>query len=237
VQDREVVLVPSGVLHGMPISLLPTLRGRPTSVAPSATVWARAAGDRARRHGRDGRSLAAGPGLAAAGRGGGRSRRPPSARRPAHRSDATVAAVAAAADGAQWVHLAAHGRLRTDNPLFSSLESRRRAADRSTTWSAWSERRGWWCCPRAISGRRVRARGEETLGLTSALLALGSRTLVASIMPVPDDAGRWLMLALHEAHGAGLPAGRCPGRGASSDRRRPDARWQLPPASSVSGRG
>ena len=37
--DRPLVVVPTGPLHGLPWSLLPTCLGRPVSVAPSATLW------------------------------------------------------------------------------------------------------------------------------------------------------------------------------------------------------
>ena len=202
-QDREVVLVPPAVLQGVPVSLLPTLRGRPTTVAPSATVWARAAAtapaDMAGRA-----VLAAGPRLAAADEEvADLAARHPHATRLTG-PDATVAAVSAAADGAQWVHLAAHGRLRTDNPLFSSLEL---ADGPLTVYDLERLQRAprLVVLPACHSGVGSVHAGEETLGLTSALLALGSRTVVASIMPVPDDASRWLMLALHDAMAQGSP--------------------------------
>ena len=105
----------------MPVSLLPTTRGRAISVAPSATVWARAAAtspaDMAGRA-----VLAAGPRLAAADEEvAALAARHPHATRLTG-VDATVAAVAPPPTVRSWVHLAAHGRLRTDNPLFSSLE-------------------------------------------------------------------------------------------------------------------
>ena len=39
VGDRELVVVPSGLLAAIPWQLLPPLRGRPVTVAPSATSW------------------------------------------------------------------------------------------------------------------------------------------------------------------------------------------------------
>ncbi len=39
VGDRELILVPTGRLHALPWPTLPSLRGRPVSVAPSATTW------------------------------------------------------------------------------------------------------------------------------------------------------------------------------------------------------
>jgi hypothetical protein len=34
-----IVLVPTGALHAVPWALLPSLRGRPLTVAPSLAVW------------------------------------------------------------------------------------------------------------------------------------------------------------------------------------------------------
>ena len=39
--------------------------------------------------------------------------------------------------------------------------------------------------------------GDELLGLAASLLGLGTRTIVASLLPVPDDATRPLMLDVH----------------------------------------
>lgn len=202
VADRPLVVVPSSALPGLPWSLLPTAAGRPITVAPSATTWAVAAG----RPAPDPRGrgvLVCGPGLTAA---------------PAEIAAlagvhpdavaltgpaATVDAVSAALDGAQWAHLATHGRLRTDNPLFSALEL---ADGRLTVYDLELLRRA----PRLVvlsacqSGVGAARAGGETLGLANALLALGTRTLVATTLPVSDQATATLMLALH----AGLARGR-----------------------------
>ena len=37
--DRELVLAPTGALHALPWALLPSLRGRPLTIAPSAAIW------------------------------------------------------------------------------------------------------------------------------------------------------------------------------------------------------
>ena len=39
VGERELVLVPTGALHALPWAMLPSLRGRAVSLAPSAAVW------------------------------------------------------------------------------------------------------------------------------------------------------------------------------------------------------
>jgi CHAT domain-containing protein len=45
--------------------------------------------------------------------------------------------------------------------------------------------------------------GDELLGFATALLGMGTRTIVASVVPVPDAAGRRVMLAFHEGLAAG----------------------------------
>jgi hypothetical protein len=45
--------------------------------------------------------------------------------------------------------------------------------------------------------------GDELLGLAAALLGIGVKSLVASVVPVPDDASRPLMLRLHRHLRAG----------------------------------
>src|SRR5262249_14230267 len=47
--------------------------------------------------------------------------------------------------------------------------------------------------------------GDEVMGLTAALFALGTQTVVATVIPVPDEATRPLMLALHDGLRRGLP--------------------------------
>ena len=46
--------------------------------------------------------------------------------------------------------------------------------------------------------------GDELMGLTAALFALGTETLLATVVPVRDDVTCDLMLAVHERLGAGL---------------------------------
>ena len=55
-------------------------------------------------------------------------------------------------------------------------------------------------CESGLSGVRP---GDELMGLASVLLALGTNVLVASIVPVPDDATRRLMCVFHEQLAAG----------------------------------
>jgi len=206
VADREVVLVPTMALHALPWTALPALRGRPVSVSPSADLWLTAAGRRPPRRG--GRTLlVAGPGLQhAEPEVRALARHHPDARLLTG-ADATVDAVRAGMDGAALVHIAAHGRFRGDNPQFSCLEladgpltvydlERLRRAPRRLVLSA---------CDSGLSAVHP---GDEVMGLTSAMFALGTATLIASVTPVPDDASRTLMVDLHGRLAAGVPPAR-----------------------------
>ncbi|WP_239167281.1 CHAT domain-containing protein [Catellatospora coxensis] len=199
--DRELVVVPTGALQALPWAALPSCAGRPVTVAPSATAWAR--GTANRRTDLDERFV-----LVAAAR-------PDHAIGEVHAlaalapgaqqlvgPQATVTATLAAIDGARRVHLAAHGEFRADNPLFSHLDladgpltvhdltTLRRAPD-LVVLSA---------CDTGLSAVHP---GDELMGLTAALLGAGARTLVASTGPVDDEATRELMLGLHQRLRAG----------------------------------
>ena len=192
--DAPLVLVPTGALHGVPWGALPSLRGRPVTVAPSLTTWAALAGrprSRARRA-----VLVAGPRL----RHAAAEVRELGALLPGstalHGRAATAETTLAALDGARLAHLACHGRFRADSPLFSSLEladgpldvyelQRLKRPPELVVLSA---------CDLALSQLHP---GDELLGLAAALLGMGTRTIVASVVPVPDAGARRLMLAFH----------------------------------------
>ncbi len=204
--ERSLVLVPTGSLHALPWTMLPTCATRAVTVAPSAAVWHRAAtaGDATSAAGSD-VVLVAGPGLPhAAAEVKELARRYPDARCVSG-EDATVGTVSAAVDGARLAHIACHGRFRADNPMFSCLHL---ANGPLTVYDL--ERLGK--PPETIvlsacdSGLSEVHPGDELMGLAAALLALGSRTLVAAVFSVPDEATRSLMLGFH----AGLRAGLSP---------------------------
>lgn len=201
--DRPLVLVPTGALHAVPWAVLPSCAGRPVSVAPSTQLWHRAAG----------RVPAAGaPGVVLVG-----SSEPPHAvaevralreRYPGASvlvgEQATATAVGAALDGAGLAHLACHGRFRSDNPLFSSLQ----LADGPLTvfdLERNEQAPGLLLLSACESGLSSVHAGDELIGLAATLLALGTVTLVASVAAVPDAATRTLMTGLHDLLRAGQP--------------------------------
>jgi tetratricopeptide (TPR) repeat protein len=201
-----VVIVPPGRLHAVPWALLPSLRDRVLSVAPSARAWLRAR--TAVPPDRRDLVLVRGPGLgseggevavlAAGSPGGARLNGGVTVDGATVLADgaATAARVLRAIDGAWLVHIAAHGTFRADSPLFSSL----RMDDGPLTVHDFERlRRAPYrlilpCCD---SGLLVPAGADELLGLTSTLVPLGTAGIVAAIGPVNDKAAACLMLRLH----------------------------------------
>ena len=201
--QRSLVLVPTGPLHALPWSVLPSCRGRPVTVAPSAAIWHRAA-TQADQGGDGPVVLIAGPGLEHAdAEVEALSQRYPDAH--ALGSDrATCHAACAALGGSGLAHVAAHGRFRTDNPLFSALQLTDGAL---TVYDLESLQRS----PRIVilsacdAGMSAVRPGNELMGLAAAVLALGTQTLIASVTPVRDAAIRPLMLDLHGRLREGVP--------------------------------
>lgn len=197
-----VVMVPSASLHPVPWALLPSCRGRAVTVAPSAGLFVRAAARTVRAPGSR-QVLVSGPGLP----GGSDeiaalARQMPTAEMIVGR-DATSAGVLAAMNGARLVHVAAHGHLRSDNPLFSSLQladgpmtvydlERLTAPPSTVVLSA------------CYSGDTAVRPGDELIGLSACLLGMGTRALVAPFSAVDDATTRDLMLAVHGGLARGL---------------------------------
>lgn len=196
-----VVLVPSGQSAMVPWTMLPQLRGREVSVVPSATWWV----DRTSRAPRGGGRtvLVAGPDV---------PRAEPEVHAVARGTDATVltgddatvAATLAALDGAQVLHVAAHGRHEPDNPLFSSLL----LAD---GWLYGHDLDAVARLPEHVvlsaceAGTASIRPGDEALGTTAALLHGGTRSVVASVARVGDDVAEAVAARHHAGLRAGLP--------------------------------
>ncbi len=190
--DVRLVIVPSRSLHGVPWRALPSLAGRPVTVAPSAAMGLRAAA--APRKGSTTRAFVAGPGLPGAmdeveqlaADHGGQALVGPAA---------TVDACLELAAAVRVLHVAAHGSLRADNPAFSSLE----LADGPLTVYDLDQLRAvpdvvvLPACDVARAGRI----GDELVGVAHTLLGQGVRAVIAPVLPVPDRATARLMCALH----------------------------------------
>lgn len=202
---EQLVIAPNDLLHAVPWAALPAVQGRPVTVTPSATVWARLSSDPviaprtvsavAGPHVR--RGIAEAAEVAATWNHAGvqaiAEDAPSSATRTAH-----------ALATADIVHVAAHGHHAEDNPLFSSLlmadgplfahELINGVRARHVVLSA---------CD--VGRSRIRV-GGEALGLTAALLSLGVQTVVAAVAPIADDVSAAAAVRYHRALAQGSDA-------------------------------
>ncbi len=201
--ESAVVVSPPSALSQAPWGLCPTLASRPVSASPSAATWLRARAVVPPGHGRV--ALIAGPGVVG-GEAEVRSlaRQVPGAVWLRGRA-ATVERTLRALDGAEVAHVAAHGRHRRDNPMFSCLD----LDDGPLTVH---DIEGLPAPPFRVvlsacdSGMMAAVGSDEVLGLASALLATGGSGVVCSVGQVSDDATPAVMTDLH----AGLAAGASP---------------------------
>jgi tetratricopeptide (TPR) repeat protein len=202
--DRPLVVVPTAALHGLAWAALPCCAERPVAVAPSTRWWARAA--TAPVPPSPGRTvLVGGPNLrhAAAEIAALRAIYPTATTLTGEQ--ASCDNVTAALDGAELAHVAAHGNFRADQPLLSSLQftdgplfvyhlERLTASPRTLVLAS---------CDAGLSGVLP---GDELTGVAACVLAQGTSTLIAPLLPVPDADTQPVMLALHRR----LAAGRAP---------------------------
>lgn len=195
-----LVIVPTPVLGQVPWAMLPSRRGRATTVARSATMWVR-------RHTELVAApkvwAGAGPDLPLADReiasvvstwGEGTAV-------PALES--TTQGLLSAFEGSDLVHVAAHGEHHSQNPLFSNL----RLSDGSLFAHEMEGRRlraSHVVLSACESGRTSMRRGEEALGLTASLLTLGVASVVAAASPVPDEIAHDVMGDYHRNLAVGM---------------------------------
>jgi hypothetical protein len=196
--DRELVIVPTGPLYAVPWGSLPSLRGRPVVVAPSATAWLTAVSDPPGDGGHV--VLVRGPRLreTVAEERTLTSTYPDATRL----SSATVSQVLSALDGAAMAHLAAHGEHEPTNAMFSRLDladgplfahelARLSHPPRHVVLAA---------CELAMHHIRP---GDEALGFAGALLASGVHTVVAANSRVGDASAAATMVEYHGRVAAG----------------------------------
>lgn len=204
--DRDLVIVPTDALSGLPWGLLPDLRGRPVTVAPSATAWLHGQGQAV--------PVVTGPPLLIAGPDLEHARAEVDAIARLYPAStvlagdgATVAAALPALAGRQVAHVAAHGHHEQENVLFSRLDladGPLMAYDIQQLGAA----PGHVVLSSCDVGRMVVRTGDEILGFTAALLYSGTRTVVSAVGRVPDDTVADVMYAYHRALANGAPAAR-----------------------------
>lgn len=201
--DR-LVIAPNAALYPVAWAALPQVGHRPVTVTASASRWVRHSADgpvvlrRFSAHG--------GPGLPESGnevravlRAWGAQAGETSG---AERATARDVARALAED--DLVHVAAHGHHAGDNPLFSSL----RLHDGPLyAHDLVPEVRARHVVLSACDVGRARVGvGGEALGMTSALLALGARCVVAAVSPIADTVSAQASALYHQHLAEGLDA-------------------------------
>jgi len=191
--DRELVVVPFDGLYSVPWESLPSLRGRAVSVAPSATAWVSAA----EVVPADGKVvLVRGPNLPTSATELDQLREVYPDAVVLDGAHATTDAVLSAMDGAKLVHIAAHGTHEPANALFSRLElfdggllahevARLHRPPTHIVLAA---------CELALAHIRP---GDEPLGFAGAMLASGSRTVVAAVNRVGHRSAALTMTDYH----------------------------------------
>ena len=198
--DVPIVVVPPGRLAALPWADLPSLKGQPLTIAPSAAAWLEA-------HVRF--RIRSGPVVAVAGPGLGRADQEvtgvaqhwPTCETLTG-ADVTGEAFLSAIDGAQLVHVAAHGRHERESPLFSSISlidgpvvgydlDRIAQPPQQVVLSA------------CELGQATVRPGDEALGLTRALLHSGTSTIISGVAKVSDEGTADLMVDYHRRLAAG----------------------------------
>jgi tetratricopeptide (TPR) repeat protein len=200
--DRELVLTPSGVLATVPWSILPTNLGRPVTVAQSATSWLGRAATPLRTASA---GFVAGPRVAQAEAETSAAAGAWPGAVVLHGPEATAEAVSRLAGAVDVLHVSAHGRHSSENPLFSGFE----LAD--GPWFGYDiDQLG--AVPDVVLlsacevGRSTLRGGEELIGMTAAWLHAGSRCVVASAAAINDAVAHGVLVAVHRE----LSAGRAP---------------------------
>ena len=188
------------MLAAVPWSLLPTNHGRPVIVAESATSWV-ARSETPLRSASAG--FVAGPRVPQAESETNAAAKVWPGSRVLHGDEASAEAVSGLAGEVDVLHVAAHGRHSSENPLFSGFE----LAD--GPWFGYDidqlERVPDVVLLSACEvGRSTLRGGEELIGMTAAWLHAGSRCVVASAAAVNDQMAHDVLVRVHEGLADGL---------------------------------
>jgi hypothetical protein len=207
--EGPVVVVPTGALCTLPWPLLPSLAGRPVSVASDAAAWLAAKSpenpDHAERRTREAEPrvvAVAGPGLRHARA---EAEMVAATHHRGERISAHRREVLAALEQADTLHVAAHGMFSPRSPMLSQITLddgslmaydllRTRRTPRLVVLSA---------CDAGMAHAPVDG---VALGLAGAFLDRGTECVVAGVIPIRDDEALALMTLFH----AVLADGRSP---------------------------
>ena len=199
----SLVVVPSRTLATVPWGMLPSRRGRATTVSVSATGWVR--GLQVQPHVAPMSLAMAGPGLPLADREVTEVAAYWPASTAVSSADGTAGLLAPVLSTHDLVHIAAHGTHNHDNPLFSSIRLRGGplfAYDIPQDTPV----AGHVVLSACDLGMMSPRPGGEVLGLTAALLGMGSRCVVSAVSRVDDTAAYTTMVRYHSLLSGGVDA-------------------------------
>ncbi|MEP6798731.1 MAG: CHAT domain-containing protein [Lapillicoccus sp.] len=202
---HRLVVIPSRTLATVPWGMLPSRRGRATTVSLSATGWSRGLQDAP--HPGPLVLAMAGPGLPlAADEVAAVAAAWPGATAVAS-ADGDAESLAAALASYDLVHIAAHGTHNHDNPLFSSI---RLAGGPLFAYDVPQDApiAGHVVLSACDLGMTTPRPGGEVLGLTAALLGMGSRCVVSAVARVDDPTAYATMQRYHRLLASGVDAAR-----------------------------
>ncbi|MET0579134.1 MAG: CHAT domain-containing protein, partial [Ilumatobacteraceae bacterium] len=201
--DAELVIVPTGVLHNLPWGGIPSLAERPHSIAASATRWnppvVVPAPPRV--------VVVAGPRLEDAPGEVDAVRSTFARARTLVGPAATVAGALDLLATADIAHVACHGHFRSDSPMFSSLE----LVDGPLTvydLESVGAPPHLVVLPACNAGVAAVSVGDELIGTASALLGIGVGHVVAPVTIVNDAATVDVMRVFHRHLGDGAEPAR-----------------------------
>jgi tetratricopeptide (TPR) repeat protein len=202
--DRELVLTPSGVLAAVPWTILPSNHGRPVTVAQSATSWLSRTASPLRS---SSAGFVAGPRVAQAETETSAAASTWQRATVLHGAEATASAVSGLAGSVDVLHVSAHGRHSSENPLFSGFE----LAD--GPWFGYDIDQ-LTSVPDVVLlsacevGRSTLRGGEELIGMTAAWLHAGARCVIASAAAINDAVAHDVLVAVHRELSVGRPPAR-----------------------------
>lgn len=201
--DGPAVLSCSGDLVFLPWGLLASRVGVSTVVTPSAAAWLK--GQQRTRPAEPRVVAVAGPDLRRSAEEARRVRQIWPGATAFTGPAATAAETHSALVSADLVHVAAHGRHRQDNPLFSSVrmaDGHLYAYEIDTGAAA----AGCVVLSACEAGLATLRPGDESLGLSHALLQRGATSVIAGVARVGDAVSACLMERLHGAMQRGRDA-------------------------------
>ena len=199
-----VVIVPTGALHRVPWTGLPAMRRRDVTITPSASRWLASTDTQLASQSA---TVVAGPGLVHAGDEALAVAGIYADATVLIEADASVDNALSALEGAGVAHIACHGSLRADSPMFSALQMH----DGPMTiydLEQLAAPPNIVVLPACNAGAADVTSGDELIGTTAALLGIGVQTVIAPIIEVNDAAIVDLMTGLHRHLVDGItPAG------------------------------